>query len=292
MMMTNAEFITKLNERGRHFEATEKTVNGIVHEGAMEKPQNDRRIAPVIYTSYFIERVEKGESLDTVTEEFIQFYDSNIPNTEPESLDEWTRKEYVLEHVVPVVRSQDKEMSGMDVIETLEELGLNLYAKVDIPELKGTYGVKEEMLKAIGISKEELLEAMKRNVERELVHLPMKEMMIAVNPEMADILNEMPSEGLENPDLVVVTNKEKFNGAGIIAYPDLIGRLGKKHNLGDKFIIIPSSIHELLLWEWDESISEKAIGGMIQEVNSNEVSPEEILSDSPFIYENGEIRKA
>ncbi|MBP7060273.1 MAG: hypothetical protein KBA87_07635, partial [Lachnospiraceae bacterium] len=48
--------------------------------------------------------------------------------------------------------------------------------------------------------------------------------------------------------------------------------------------IIPSSIHEVILVPDQLDITSSNYASMIQEINSTEVSPHEILSDHPYYF--------
>ena len=92
----------------------------------------------------------------------------------------------------------------------------------------------------------------------------------------------MEEEGTEESDeyymlemsdsvpMYVLTNKQKVNGASCMLYPDLIRQFSDR--IGKNLFIIPSSVHELLLFD-------------------TQVRVEEILSYSLYFYDRqtGEI---
>jgi hypothetical protein len=84
--------------------------------------------------------------------------------------------------------------------------------------------------------------------------------------------------------LNVLTNSSKLNGATAILYPDVIKDFAKAHGL-DKVIILPSSIHELILLEYDEIMLPEDIKHMVEDVNNTVLSPDEILSNNVYIYD-------
>ena len=82
--------------------------------------------------------------------------------------------------------------------------------------------------------------------------------------------------------LYVLTNSEKLFGAAVILYPNLLSSIAKKMN--HDLIIIPSSLHEVLLLPAEQGESSEEYSSIIQEVNLSELSPEEILSDHAYYY--------
>lgn len=62
--------------------------------------------------------------------------------------------------------------------------------------------------------------------------------------------------------------------------------------LGDKFYILPSSIHELIVLPYSDEYSIEDLKEMIKQVNSTELRPEEVLSDHPYIATRDGIYEA
>ena len=63
----------------------------------------------------------------------------------------------------------------------------------------------------------------------------------------------------------------------------------QKHQT-EQLIILPSSIHEVLLIPYSEEMAEMDFQGMVREVNETSLSEEEILSDSVYIYDGNELK--
>lgn len=81
-----------------------------------------------------------------------------------------------------------------------------------------------------------------------------------------------------------MTNTEKFYGAAAIIYgKDKIRGLAEKE--GNDIVIIPSSVHECILFPYDESMPFELLNAMVNEVNTSEVKEEEILSDHVYMYD-------
>ena len=90
----------------------------------------------------------------------------------------------------------------------------------------------------------------------------------------------------ENPcTIYVLTNRTQMLGASAIFYPGLLREISTR--LREDIIIIPSSIHEVLLlsMSYASVIGMEELGDIVREVNQNVVSPKEVLSNSIYYYE-------
>ena len=91
--------------------------------------------------------------------------------------------------------------------------------------------------------------------------------------------------GIGSP-MSVLTNKGKLVGAGMLAVPEVL----KKAFGTMPQLILPSSIHEVITMPYGIFPIEEA-KEVVRDVNAEQVKPEEQLSDSVYIYINGELKK-
>lgn len=88
--------------------------------------------------------------------------------------------------------------------------------------------------------------------------------------------------------MYVLSNKSRVDGAACMLYPNLIQDFAEA--IQSSFYIIPSSIHELLLLPTRHLEESQEIKSMIREINDTQVSAEEILSYSLYLYDKEERR--
>ena len=86
------------------------------------------------------------------------------------------------------------------------------------------------------------------------------------------------------PQLYVVTNRAKYRGASAILDKTVLKEFGKKHNI-KKLVVLPSSIHEMLIMPYNDSINMNDLSFMVADVNANQVEPEERLTDRAYLIE-------
>lgn len=92
--------------------------------------------------------------------------------------------------------------------------------------------------------------------------------------------------GREDPgltDMLVLTNRANFYGAAVVFYPGLLKSLAKCEGSG--FYLIPSSIHEMILFpEKALAASVAEVNQMIHDINLADVREEEVLSETLYHY--------
>lgn len=82
--------------------------------------------------------------------------------------------------------------------------------------------------------------------------------------------------------LYVLTNEVSLNGAGCIIYRNVLKNFAD--SLGEDLIILPSSIHEVLLTPNEPGVSYKELSDLVTCINQNEVPEEDQLSNQVYLY--------
>ena len=116
---------------------------------------------------------------------------------------------------------------------------------------------------------------------------------------MGEVLQEMADSGegadVEEPEgtfcgiaMKILTNSRKTHGAACILDPGVLD--GVAQEMGSDFFILPSSIHEVILLPVTGNEDHEKLKEMIREVNSTQVAPEEVLSDTLYRYDRADER--
>lgn len=82
--------------------------------------------------------------------------------------------------------------------------------------------------------------------------------------------------------IMVLTNDVKYYGASVIAYPGMLEEIGE--SVGTDYIVIPSSVHEVIIITAEDGRTPEEISLMVMEVNQTNVSPEEVLASHCYKY--------
>lgn len=176
-----------------------------------------------------------------------------------------------------------------------EDLAAVCYVELDSCPESGesmTANVTHAMLNAWGVSFETVLEDARDNMEKKYDYRSMDAVMKEIMDNMvkSEMISEEAAEltlkdGMGSP-LSVLTNKEKVLGAGMLAVPEVL----KKAFGSMPQLILPSSVHEAITMPYGIFPVEEA-KEIVQVVNVEQVAPEDQLSDSVYIYLNGELKK-
>ena len=84
------------------------------------------------------------------------------------------------------------------------------------------------------------------------------------------------------PTLYVLTNPAGVNGAACMAYPQVIKNFADR--MGRDILILPSSIHEVLLVTDADHYDHEDMSQMVNDINLTEVPPEDRLSNQIYRY--------
>lgn len=82
--------------------------------------------------------------------------------------------------------------------------------------------------------------------------------------------------------MYVLTNQKGINGASCLLYPGIIREFSLKVN--SDLVILPSSIHEVILLPVKGNIKKKCLMDIVNDVNQSQVLPEEYLSNEIYFY--------
>ena len=107
---------------------------------------------------------------------------------------------------------------------------------------------------------------------------------------MFEVLSELMSDSFPQDEfcpadnmMFVLTNESKLNGAAMLLCPETMDKIAEQ--VGSSYYILPSSIHETLVVPFSDGMNVDDLKNMVHEVNSTQLSADEILSDSVYIYD-------
>ena len=101
-----------------------------------------------------------------------------------------------------------------------------------------------------------------------------------IDEEDVFLIKEMAKDA---PALYVMTNRSQTFGASCMLYDSALEDFAKSQ--GCNVVILPSSIHEVLLLKHEKGMDFKDMREMVMEINRNEVPEEDVLSDSVYLYD-------
>ena len=269
--MRRTDIIAALVARGYKAEAKETIKNGVVFEGIMIR--GDDVIAPVIYTEQLIRDAEaKGEKLSDVVAEIIRAYEQSR-HTEVSVADLMNPENFLGNVYIGLQKESEESL----VKRPTEYSGIESYMYV-----RGgrdyTMKVTPDYLKYVEIDSEKAWKAAEHNTFLEST-------IRSLRAVMADMCGVPEEEIPEAGDLFVVTNHSKVKGASAILNKDML-RMFAKRNGVSKLVVLPSSIHEIILVKDEGQFSSKELEDMVIDVNASVVNPKDQLTDTAYHYDS------
>lgn len=156
-----------------------------------------------------------------------------------------------------------------------------LYIQLDI----GTANVHTVLFGRWGVSEEDAFEIAYENMRKECMIKDLSDPYVLLSGEDNVVSFPLFEDGVtlpQTPGMYAITNKAMSFGASCILLPDALAKFGK----GQDVVILPSSVHECLLFRASDmkDANYSDLTEMIQEINKGEVRPEDVLSDHPYLY--------
>lgn len=234
-------------------------------------------VSPVVYLEDYLEELQSGRETKDTAREIVRQLLSFMPSSHQqrnlyESLWHFEKaKDRIIFRLLSGTRHRDflRDCPGRPYLDLLVS-----YAVLMEREDMDGYGlaqVKNPLAEHWGVSEEELFRLACRNTEKRLGKL------LKPLSDYAPLIT-VPEE---SPGLYCLTNDAGFYGAGLILYPEILRNFSEEQ--GSDILIVPSSVHEVILIPRKDACPEAELNRIIREVNGM-LNDEEILSDHAYLY--------
>lgn len=213
---------------------------------------------------------------------------------ETEKLLGWTAKLHDYEKIKDLIRyklvNAEKNQELLAAVPHIPYLDLAIVFYLEMyedPHGIASLQIEQWLLDSWEISLEELYQKAMENTPKLQPYA-----FVSVMEELEGVL-DLPEEvnaGLkeEGKALYCLSNRNGINGAGVILYPGVMERCADM--LGGDLIVLPSSIHEMLMICCGEHERFQVLAQMVREINAAAVPPETFLSDHVYRYCRAEKR--
>lgn len=257
--MAKEMMMKEIQNRGYSVQAKDVEQNGVTSQGIIIKKENSNRA--IICIDGVLNDTEHSldEAVDIVLEAFERARDCIVNKKQLE------RKEYVLPNLYIGLQRNSSEQCIRRNTENFDGIESYLYIRLE----DATLNVNKKMLEVAGITEEEAWHIAEINTNGETVIKSMGELL-----GIPDEMDIMP--------LYVVTNHKCIRGASGILNKQLLKKFAERYNV-DRLIVLPSSIHEVLILPYTDDADIKMMSQMVQDVNLMEVDPNEQLADRAFV---------
>ena len=290
--------------------------NGVKFTGIVILKENQNCV-PNIYLNGYYEQYKNGRCLYDIVCEIVRYYDEHKIEQKI-SIDDFSKFEFAQKNICFKLINYEKNKELLQQIPHIPYLDLAIvfYCVIDNECLgNGTILVRNEHLSKWQVSINELKEIALKNTPKrfqgsivpmeEVIGELMRRKMIwdiensieehtdsriqvtedMVEPIVQEMIGKIYTEA-KGPKMYVAGNDTKNYGAAVIIYEDFLSSFAEK--IQSDFYILPSSVHEVILIPVENEESEVSrLKDMVCEVNHTELSREEILSDSVYLFRCG-----
>ena len=298
--MKAIQFYTNLTETLKENLGTDWTIelhtdvilnNGTTHI-ALILYKNGEKLHPQIYLERFFEDYKRGKTMKEILQDVMTTYEEALKNINPDSLSGIEDWEQVKGRLAFRLLSKERNKETLENYVYKEFLDLaaivTFCAEIDEQGVKAIR-VTHDLAERWNVSKEEILQAAEENTE-DLFPVRMEPIWDTLC-RVADISrDDLPEEVLaeeDSPQIMVLTNYLGVNGATVLLYDSLLQQVYEK--LGGKFIILPCSIHEVIVMPLASAPPITDSQKMVEQINRSAVKEEEILSDSVYLYDGEKV---
>ena len=298
--MKAIQFYTNLTETLKENLGTDWTIelhtdvilnNGTTHI-ALILYKNGEKLHPQIYLERFFEDYKRGKTMKEILQDVMTTYEEALKNINPHSLsgiEDWEQVKGRLAFRL-LSKERNKETLENYVYKDFLDLAaiVTFCAEIDEQGVKAIR-VTHDLAELWNVSKEEILQAAEENTES-LFPVRMEPILDTLC-RVADISrDDLPEEVLaeeDSPQIMVLTNYLGVNGATVLLYDSFLQQVYEK--LGGKFIILPCSIHEVIVMPSASAPHAADSQKMVEQNNRSAVKEEEILSDSVYLYDGEKV---
>jgi len=265
--MTKMEYAQEIAEAVGGTAQEVKKNNGMVLIGiTIKDPESN--LAPCVYIdSMFDEGLSIAEAVNKI-KEIIQ--NNPAPNFDPLTLTDFNKAKQFLS-----LRLYNAD-NEYEIYKSASEYGFD--DLIIIPVLTGfmpnaSMKVGESFIETWGVSEEEVFATAEANTNADDYSI------ISMTEITSGMMGIDPAE-IPQPemDMYIITNSGRMFGAyGAIVLKDKL-----KERFPDGYIVIPSSIHEVIVVP--NIGNDDEIRQIINEVNATVVAPDEVLGSKPYVF--------
>ena len=226
-------------------------------------------LSPIAYNTFCPVVYYNGESTSAYIQKVKELFDQTIPSGNFEIIKD---ANYLKKNTKVCVQRKSDEF-----IVKRPCLNLEAYLRVDVSSVFGhgdsvaSVKITNAILMMAGLTSDDLWTAADKNT-RQSMDINSIDQLLSINDPLLPNLFD------------VITTRDRLFGASALRYPDVFRQYCLAHNT-DKLLIIPSSIHELLIIDAKEMVMDYAtMAQMVADVNAAEVTESGQLDPVVYMY--------
>lgn len=240
-------------------------------------------VSPTIYLEEFYEAYRGGMDISKIADKIIAYYEQEgfKGKVDVSFMWDWGKVKPMVAYKL-INKERNREL--LEQIPNKDILDLSMVFFISVEQYKGSIMIYNSHCEMWGIGVDELYAAAVENTPKicPLKIQTMKELMG---------LGDAYDEDLEKLEpMYILSNEKKVCGAAAFLYPEGLKQVADR--VKSDFYILPSSIHETIIFPAEETVDTEWLTKMVREVNDTMVVEEEILGDNVYFYsrESGELK--
>ena len=255
-------------------------INSCIRHGISFRKEGEM-FSPTIYLEPFYKSFQRGQSVEFLAEELLRCYTEEtgqIPDCICKLDSYETAQPDIYVKLIHV--DQNKNLLKNTPHKMFIDFAIVPYFEVNDEQIfKGSVLLNDHHLQSWRVSSETVLDYAIENT-RQKKGVSFK--------AMSEVLEEFvfkEDEELYNrarDGMFVLTNKEKYFGAAVAYYADILCDIGTR--LKEDFYMLPASIHEWVVVPASQVTDERILLSMVKDINDHEVMAEEVLSYNVYYY--------
>lgn len=273
-------------------------------------------LSPTIYLDSFYEEYQNGKSIGEVVHDITEIYaDMKVDS----SIDMKFFADYakIKKRIFCKLINYEKNQEMLQNVPHRKYLDLAIvcyYAYMNDLVGNGTITIQKHHLELWQIEEERLIDEALENTEKnfrcecydiqdmmkEMIRESMQEDVIAFpvseentsengwTEQMTEQLLAGILQNRKKKPMYVVTNSHKFLGAVCMLFDSVLSEMAEK--IGSDFIILPSSVHEVIMVPECSTHEVEKLKALVREVNDTQLEPQEVLSEAVYYYNRKQKR--
>lgn len=293
--MKYEEFLTsvkeQLTEMGMNVQIRDvEKVQGQSYTGIEIRPENSNIGLNMDLYKYY-EVAQSGAPMFVIMKfikEAVEDGLKRVPKVDAEALADYDRAKHYLTMQAVAMR-KNREILKELPYKTLGDIAIIYRLQINNTEDEMTSAlVTNTMLETYGITEEQLIKDAEEYApaNHPVIIQSLDEVIAQMreqNPSLDINASGVDEEMLKNSPLVIATSG--IMGAGVLGYPNFFELAAE--TVGERFFILPSSIHEIILTKDNGDMDADALVEMVTTINAAAVPEEEQLTDNVYHYDAG-----
>lgn len=192
-------------------------------------------------------------------------------------------KEELLSKVKPVLVNRNMNEAALKDAPSRNIFDLTVSYRVFIEDGTASFRLSNEIMEMAGVTFEDVEKAAFENLRQSY-------RVESLTPLVERMTGRPLSPDVEDIGMKVVTTTNSTYGAAVLADDEYLDQISKQEYAGEDYIILPSSIHEVITLPVSMGLDAREMAQFVCCVNETELSPQEVLSNSVYRYNVGHHR--